>query len=492
MLFNSLEFIFFFPAIVALYFLLPHRFRWVLLLIASYYFYMCWNVKFVLLLLAATLVCYINAIWISRSEKPFARNGLLLLTLLLLLGPLFFFKYLNFFSDAITSVFEHFNIFHPLPSHDYLLPAGISFYTFQALGYTIDVHRGNIKPEYHLGKFAVFTSFFPQLLAGPIGRAAPLMPQFSGRNNFSYADIREGLILIIWGFFKKVVIADRLSEYVNLVYDNPYAYEGSHYLIATLFFAVQIYCDFSGYTDIARGTARMMGINLMVNFKLPYLATSIREFWQRWHISLTTWFRDYVFLPLSVAVSRAIKKEKVLFIKTDLFIYIVASAIVWFLTGLWHGANYTFIVWGLIHGFFLVLYQWLHKSKTRYLKKTGIRNNNPILIVFDTTVTFFIVTFAWIFFRANSMNDALLIVNNIFDFSGTYTVNLFKFPVDFTIAFISIGLLLLIEALEEHIQLFATLRSVARPVKWAILIALLLAVFILGKWNEANFLYFQF
>ena len=492
MLFNSLEFIFFFPAVVALYFLLPHRFRWVLLLIASYYFYMCWNVKFVLLLLAATLVCYINAIWISRSAKPFARNGLLLLTLLLLLGPLFFFKYLNFFSDAINSVFEHFNIFHQLPSHDYLLPAGISFYTFQALGYTIDVHRGNIKPEYHLGKFAVFTSFFPQLLAGPIGRAAPLMPQFSGKNNFSYADIREGLILIIWGFFKKVVIADRLSEYVNLVYDNPYAYEGSHYLIATLFFAVQIYCDFSGYTDIARGTARMMGINLMVNFRLPYLATSIREFWQRWHISLTTWFRDYVFLPLSVAVSRGIKKEKVLFIKADLFIYIVASAIVWFLTGLWHGANYTFIVWGLIHGFFLVLYQWLHKTRIKTLKKIGIRKDNPALTVFDTILTFFIVTFAWIFFRANSMNDALLIVKNIFNFSGTYTVNLFKFPVDFTIAFISIGLLLLIEALEEHIQLFATLRSLVRPVKWAILIALLLAVFILGKWNEANFLYFQF
>jgi alginate O-acetyltransferase complex protein AlgI len=492
MLFNSLEFIFFFPAVVALYFLLPHRFRWVLLLVASYYFYMCWNAKFVALLFTATLICYINAIWISRSKNQFVRNGLLVLTLVLLIGPLFFFKYFNFFGDVINSVLEQFNIVYKFPSHDYLLPVGISFYTFMALGYTIDVHRGNIKPETHLGKFAVFTSFFPQLLAGPIGRAAPLLPQFSKKIDFDYANIRDGLILMVWGFFKKVVIADRLSEYVNLVYDNPHAYEGGHYLLATLFFAVQIYCDFSGYTDIARGTARMMGINLMVNFKLPYLSTSIREFWQRWHISLTTWFRDYLFLPLSMAVSRGIKKEKVLFIKSDLFIYIIASGITWFLTGLWHGANYTFIVWGLIHGFFLVMYQWLHKSKTRYLKKIGIRNNNPVLTVFDTAVTFFIVTFAWIFFRANSMNDALLIIKNIFDFSGNYEVNLFKFPVDFYIAFISIGLLLLIETLEEHIQLFEKLPSLFRPVKWAILIALVLTLFILGKWNEANFLYFQF
>jgi D-alanyl-lipoteichoic acid acyltransferase DltB (MBOAT superfamily) len=289
-----------------------------------------------------------------------------------------------------------------------------------------------------------------------------------------------------------VVIADRLSEYVNLVYDNPHVYEGVHYLIATLFFAVQIYCDFSGYTDIARGTARMMGINLMVNFRLPYLATSIREFWQRWHISLTTWFRDYIFLPISVAVSRKIKKEKVLFIKTDLFIYIIASFVTWFVTGLWHGANYTFIVWGLIHGFFLVLYQWLHKRRVRYRKKLGIRNNNPAIIAFDTIVTFVIVNLAWVFFRANSMSDASLILGKIFEFSANQAVNLFRFPVDYTIAFISIGLLLLVEILEEHNRLYERIRVSAKPAKWAILVTLILAVFILGKWDSADFLYFQF
>ncbi|MBN2272709.1 MAG: MBOAT family protein [Bacteroidales bacterium] len=492
MLFNSLEFIFFLPAVVALYFLLPHRFRWILLVIASYYFYMCANVKYVALLFAATIICYLSAIWISRSANRLIRNGLLILTLILLLGPLFFYKYFNFFSGAFNSTLEQFNIFYKFPYHNFLLPVGISFYTFQALGYTIDVYRGNIQPEYHLGKFAVFTSFFPQLLAGPIGRAASLMPQFEKKISFNYTDIRDGLTLMIWGFFKKVVIADRLSEYVNMVYDNPQAYDGGHYLIATLFFAVQIYCDFSGYTDIARVSARMMGINLMLNFKLPYLATSIREFWQRWHISLTTWFRDYIFLPISIAISRKIEKEKVLFIKTDLFIYIIASAVTWFVTGLWHGANYTFIVWGLIHGFFLVMYQWLHKKRIRVQKKIGIRSNNTVVTIIETFVTFFIVTFTWIFFRANTISDAFMITGKIFDFSAGHVINLFKFPADFYIAFISIGLLLLIEILEEYNQLVKKLHTFIRPVKWAILIALVLAVFILGKWDSADFLYFQF
>jgi len=493
MLFNSLEFLVFFPIVLALYYALPHRFRWILLLLASYYFYMCWNAKFVVLLFTATLLSYVNAIWISRSEKPVVRNSLLLITVVLLIGPLFFFKYFNFFSDAINGIADQFRFFHRLPIYDLLLPVGISFYTFQALGYTIDVYRQNIKPEYHLGKFALFTAFFPQLLAGPIGRAAPLIPQFSQKTDVGYANIRDGIALMVWGFFKKVVIADRLSEYVNLVYNNPQAYEGLHYLVATLFFAVQIYCDFSGYTDIARGIARMMGINLMVNFRMPYLSSSIREFWQRWHISLTTWFRDYLFLPLSIAVSRNFTKEKVGFIKTDLLIYIIASTVTWFITGLWHGANYTFIVWGLIHGIFLILYQWLHPSRKKFLKNIKIRNDHPVLSFFDTAVTLFIVTFAWIFFKSDSMGEAFYIIKGIAQSGPVEKLNLFSFSADFAISLVLIFILFTAEILEEKIAFSANaLKRSPAFIKWALLITLVLSIFILGKWEDIDFLYFQF
>ena len=235
MLFNSLEFLVFFPIVVAFYFLLPDRFRWILLLIASYYFYMCWNYKYVVLLLFTTIVCYVCAIWIYKSKNRSFRIFLLVFTLCVYLGTLFFFKYFNFFGNTLNVIFQRFNIFYKIPSYQYLLPVGISFYTFQALSYTIDVYRGNIDPEYHLGKFALFKSFFPQLVAGPIERAGHMLPQFSKKHKFDYANIRDGVALSLWGFFKKVVIADRVSEYVNIVYNNPHSYEGLHFLIATCF-----------------------------------------------------------------------------------------------------------------------------------------------------------------------------------------------------------------------------------------------------------------
>jgi len=293
MLFNSLQFLFFFPIVVAIYFALNPKYRWILLLIASYYFYMCWNYKYIVLIMASTVVDYISGILLYRSSKKRIRTLFLLASLGTNLGLLFFFKYFNFFSESANVVLDKLNIFYNTPTFNYLLPVGISFYTFQTLSYTIDIYMKKREPEYHFGKFALFVSFFPQLVAGPIERSVNLLPQFHRNFKFEYERVKNGILLMSWGFFKKVVIADRLSEYVNLVYNNASDYSGLQHMIATFFFSFQIYCDFSGYSDIAIGSALIMGYTLMTNFNRPYLAQNIGEFWRRWHISLSTWFREH-------------------------------------------------------------------------------------------------------------------------------------------------------------------------------------------------------
>lgn len=331
MLFNSLEFIIFFPIVVALYFALNPKYRWILLLIASYYFYMCWNYKYIILIAASTIIDYIAGICIYHTRKKYLKTLFLLTSLMTNLGLLFFFKYFNFFGDSFNYVFEKFNIFYRVPAYHFLLPVGISFYTFQTLSYTIDIYKEGHKPEYHFGKFALFVSFFPQLVAGPIERSTNLLPQFHKNFTFDYNRIKSGIVQMCWGFFKKVVIADRLAEYVNAVYNNASDYQGLPLIIATVFFAFQIYCDFSGYSDIAIGSAKILGYDLMQNFRRPYLAVNIQDFWRRWHISLSTWFRDYVYIPLG---GSRVKKLRWHF---NLFITFLIS-------GLWHGAEWTFII----------------------------------------------------------------------------------------------------------------------------------------------------
>lgn len=480
MLFNSLEFIIFFPIVVAIYFLLPYRFRWILLLIASYYFYMCWDYKYVVLLLFTTVICYSCAIWIHNSRSRYVRNFLLIFTLFVYLGTLVFFKYFNFFGDSLNIAFQKLNIFYKIPSYHYLLPVGISFYTFQALSYTIDVYRGDIKPEYHFGKFALFKSFFPQLVAGPIERASHLLPQFSKEFDFDYDRIRDGIALMLWGFFKKVVIADRLSEYVNLVYNNPHHYQGQHFLVATLFFTIQIYCDFSGYSDIARGTARIMGFELMVNFRMPYLSKSIREFWQRWHISLSTWFRDYFYI--SLGGNRVAKWRYYL----NLFLTFVIS-------GLWHGANWTFLIWGGLHGFYMVFAIWTHSIRDKFNQFTGLSKVPFISNLVQTLVTCSLAIFAWIFFRANSLHDALYIIKGLGNLAPVQKLNLFSFPADFALSIILIILLFVVDIMEEKNSYSETvLRRYPVFVKWSLLVSIVLFIFILGKWEDIDFLYFQF
>ncbi len=480
MLFNSIEFIIFFPIVVAAYFILAPRYRWVLLLLASYYFYMCWDYKYIVLIMFSTVVDYTAGIMMYRTEKVRLRKLLLAASLTTNLGLLFFFKYFNFFGDTVNFFLDRFNIFAEVPAYDLLLPVGISFYTFQTLSYTIDIYRKKQAPEYHFGRFALFVSFFPQLVAGPIERSVNLIPQFREEFKFEYERVREGILLMVWGFFKKVVIADRLSEYVNLVYNHPTEYGGFQNVIATFFFSFQIYCDFSGYSDIAIGAALIMGFRLMTNFRRPYYAPNIRDFWQRWHISLSTWFRDYVYI--SLGGNRVVKWRWYY----NLFITFLVS-------GLWHGAEWTFVIWGALHGFYLVFAIWTDKFRESANKWLGISKNDKLYKFTQVMVTFALVYFAWIFFRANNTADAFLIIKNTFHFSGNSALNLFTFNADLYIAFICIGILLVVEYFEEYTGLYGRLKSnLPRAWKWVILSVIIVLVMVLGEWHGTDFLYFQF
>jgi D-alanyl-lipoteichoic acid acyltransferase DltB (MBOAT superfamily) len=480
MLFNSLEFILFFPIVVALYFALAPRFRWILLLIASYYFYMCWNYKYVILIFITTFVNYLSGIGIGKSKEKVYRVFFLVTGLVVSFGILFFYKYFNFFGDTINTLFSQFNIFYQVPAYHYLLPVGISFYTFQTLSYTIDVYKGKQSVEYHFGIFALYVSFFPQLVAGPIERSTNLLPQFYKQNELKFENVRDGIVQMLWGFFKKVVIADRLSEYVNAVYNHTGDYQGPHFLLATLFFSFQIYCDFSGYSDIAIGAARVMGYKLMVNFRRPYLALNIREFWQRWHISLSTWFRDYLYIPLGG--NRVASKWRYYF---NLFFTFLVS-------GLWHGANWTFIIWGALHGFYLVFAIWIKNIRERINRFLGLTASPGIHNTLQRLITFVLAYFAWIFFRANSIGDAFYIIRQMTSLNYQTPLNLFKFSVDFYISFFLIALMLMIEILEEHFELYTRIRLLPRYIKWALVTAIMLALLVLGVWEASDFLYFQF
>lgn len=480
MLFNTLEFLFFFPMVLAAYYLIPHRYRWILLLIASYYFYMCWNYRYIILIAASTLIDYFAALGMGRTPQKPIRRLLLITSLTANLGMLFFFKYFDFFTGSVNSLFAEFNIFYNMPGFDVLLPVGISFYTFQTLSYTIDVYNGKRPPEKHLGVFAVYVSYFPQLVAGPIERSTTLMPQFFEKHKLKYQNIRDGLMLMTWGLFKKVVIADRLAEYVNQVYNNPTDFGGGQSIIATLFFSIQIYCDFSGYSDIAIGLSRMMGIKLMTNFRRPYFAANIREFWQRWHISLSTWFRDYVYIPLGG--NRTVKWRWYY----NLFITFTVS-------GLWHGANWTFIIWGALHGIYLLVAIETGPLRKKLNSLLRLDQNPAVFKTLQVLTTFVLVYISWIFFRANSITDAGLIIKNMFNPAYIQApLNLFHFPIDMALSWIFIGLLIIVDFSQENWSLTQRLARTTRAGKWALYTLLTGTIILLGKFEQVDFLYFQF
>lgn len=489
MLFNSFRFLVFFPIVFLLYWNLPFRFRKYMLLIASWYFYMCWKPELIVLLLLSTGVDYLCGLGIEKyRSNPRKARFFLILSLFVNLGLLFFFKYLNFFGETLTAICQMVSIPFTVPTLNILLPVGISFYTFQTLSYTIDIYRGKLQAERDFVTFALFVSFFPQLVAGPIEKASNLLPQLKDEHPFSYDNAAYGLKLMAWGFFKKLVIADRLGALLaDPVFENPEAYSGGAFLIAAAAFAIQIYCDFGGYSDIARGCAKTMGIDLMVNFKAPYLfSTSISDYWQRNHTSLTQWFREYVYFPLGG--NRKGPRKKALFI-----------TVTFFLSGLWHGAGWTFVIWGLLQAVYLNAEALFSRPS---IHKTFLNSRLASCCkgLFSRLWTFALCCFSLVFFRADSIGDALYILRHSIT-GGKMPVQYVKnalralYPgtVLTAVLLFSLTLLFLFDAVNEREDAITALSNRPVYIRWSVYtVFLLFLILLIPKENVAPFIYFQF
>lgn len=481
MIFNSIGFFWFMLLVVPLFFILPQRFRWVFLLVASYYFYMQWNIKYTVLIVFTTLVNYGAGLWLGQAVTERTKKWILAATLLANLGLLFIFKYYNFAISTLNSLNAWLGIDAVLTGHSLLLPVGISFYIFQSLGYTLDVYMGKREPEKHLGIFALYVSFFPQLVAGPIERSTHLIQQFREKKTFRWDNFNSGFRMVLIGLIKKMVIADRLAILVNTVYGDVYSYTGAQLAIATGFFAVQIYCDFSGYTDIAIGAARMMGFDLMQNFNRPYLSRSVGEFWQRWHISLTTWFKDYVYIPLG-----GNRRGEA---RTALNLMLV-----FFISGVWHGASFNFVIWGLLNGAYLLIERfWLIRY---YERLDALFPHSRTISILRTVFTALLICLSWVFFRAETLPEALYTVQAIV--SAVPMANVFELGLgaaDFWIACLSIVFLLGGEWFMHYRPAKLAERKEPFLAKLSVYYAMIFIIIILGvygDYDKAQFIYFAF
>ncbi len=495
--FNSINFMIFFPVVLALYFVIPKALRQIWLLAASYYFYMSWNARYALLIAASTLITYVSGIAIERyrdSGRTGRRLTVLFSCLGINLGILLFFKYGNFLIASLDRGVELLHIGSVDQRFYFLLPVGISFYTFQALGYTIDVYRGDVRAETNLIRYALFVSFFPQLVAGPIERSKNLLSQMQNIAEIKLWNARRvtsGTILMIWGFFVKMVIADRAAVLVNTVFDNYHMYGSTELVLAAVFFALQIYCDFGSYSLIAIGAAKIMGFELMENFNTPYFACSIRDFWSRWHISLSTWFRDYLYIPLGGNRRGRARKA------ANIMIVFLAS-------GLWHGADWSYVVWGGIHGAYQVIGDYLASFREKCIRKLRVNTACFSWKFLQTTVTFILVVFAWIFFRADSIGDALQYIRRIWVrptpwvlFNGEiFTLGLDR-P-EMNILLVSICMLGLVDLVRyrKKMTLDVFLMQQNLWFRGGIMIGLVVLIFVCGKYgvgfDPQQFIYFQF
>ncbi len=485
MLFNSFTFLIFFPIVVAIYFAIPHRFRWAWLLAASCYFYMAFIPIYILILFFTIAVDYAAGILIENAEGR-RRRLFLLMSIVANVGVLAIFKYFNFLNANARAIAEVFHWPYGVPALNVILPIGLSFHTFQAMSYTIEVYRGRHPAERNPGIFALYVMFFPQLVAGPIERPHNLLHQFYERHEFEYNRVADGLRRMGWGLFMKVVIADRLADYVNPVYNSPYNFEGLTLVVATIFFALQIYCDFAGYSHIAIGTAEVMGFRLMQNFNRPYLSRSISQFWSRWHISLSTWFRDYVYIALG---GNRVPKPRWYF---NLFVTFLLS-------GLWHGANWTFVIWGALNGFYLISSIATQNLRSRIAAITGLVSHPRAYAAWQVAATFALACFAWIFFRAGSLHDAGHIISHMLVRPSPHQVlpdelraeGITKLEVLFsTLLIVS---LMTVEIISTKIDIVR--RFVMQPawVRWPAYYVLCMSIWLLGVSNEAKaFIYFQF
>lgn len=477
MLFNSFEYILFFLVAVLVHFSLPQRWRLWFLLAVSCYFYMRWQWQYIFLIAGQTAVNFFAGRQISRSRSELSRRFWLVSGLSVSLGCLFVFKYANFALDSAGALLQALGLPYLQTHLRVILPVGISFFTFQTLSYTIDIYRRKCPEETSFHRFALYVTFFPQLVAGPIERATNLLQQFKRVTCFDFSRLQNALPLIVWGLFKKVVIADRLAIYVNRIYQNPDLYNGPTLLLATVFFAFQIYCDFSAYSDIAIGSARILGYDLMQNFRLPYLASSISDFWKRWHISLSSWFADYVYIPLGGNRVNTWKWLRNIFA-------------VFLLSGLWHGANWTFVAWGALHGTYYLIERFggklLKTILPQQLPCPGLRQILKQIVVFSAVVL------AWVFFRAASISDAGLILQRICSpWQGELYMGGSQLT---TILSISLIILLFIVQLLQAkglVSLYLSPSRTPQALRWSAYMLMLLGIALLGISSNA-FIYFQF
>lgn len=500
MLFNSIDFLIFFPIVVLLYWVIPKRFRYLWLLVASYYFYMNWNAKYALLIGLSTVITYLCGLGISIVQKKGGNHRLrnqkivIAVGFVTNLGILFFFKYFNFALENINAVLSALHLAPIDNRFDVMLPVGISFYTFQALGYIVDVYRGEIEAERNLFRYALFVSFFPQLVAGPIERSGNLLNQLRDIENqktFSWERVVNGLTVMLYGYFMKMVIADRISLMVDEVFEYAFMYGTLELFVGAVAFSIQIYCDFGSYSLIAIGAAQVMGFSLMENFNTPYFSCSIKEFWRRWHISLSTWFRDYLYIPLGG--NRCSKPRKYL----NLMVTFLVS-------GLWHGASWNYVVWGGIHGLYQVLGELLLPLKKRFINMFHVRTECDSYKWGQMLTTFLLAAFAWIFFRADSFADAILYIGRMFTKwnpwvlfdGGLYELGLDR--MEMQVLFVALVILFLVDLVRyrKGMRIDAYLMSQNMVFRWFVLLGLILMIVVFGEYGPAfgdnQFIYFQF
>lgn len=498
MLFNSAQFLIFFPVVVIIYFIIPEKIKNYWLLGASYYFYMCWNAKYALLIFLSTVVTYLSGLFlerikksnknaiIKRRHKKIVVAGSFFINLLIL----FYFKYSNFALSSLAYLFSLMHINITPPAFDIVLPVGISFYTFQALSYTMDVYREEIYAENNFFRYALFVSFFPQLVAGPIERSKNLLKQLAVPKKFDFQKARDGFLLMIWGFFLKIVLADRIAIFVDTVYGNYATYSGYYLIVATGLFAIQIYCDFGGYSVIAMGAAEVLGIDLMENFDAPYLSTSVAGFWRKWHISLTSWFKDYLYIPLGGSRKGKIRKY-------------FNKLIVFLVSGLWHGANLSFVIWGGINGLYQIIGEVLQPIRDWIVEKMEFDRSSVGHKTANVIFTFILVDFAWIFFRANNTWQAIEIISSMFKVKNPWILldgSLYECGLDSKNFWLMIGciLVLFLADICKHYKI--KLREIIAKqdfwCRWLVMIFAICAILVFGIWGSgydaAGFLYFQF
>ncbi len=483
MLFNSIDFAIFLPIVFVLYWFGTNKnlkLQNTLIVIASYLFYGWWDWRFLSLIIFSTIIDYSVGLSLKKQTNKTKRTLLLWISIVVNLGFLGFFKYYNFFLDNFVTAFSFFGREIQTNSLNIILPVGISFYTFQTLSYTIDVYKRKLEPTNDFIAFTAFVSFFPQLVAGPIERATNLLPQFYRKRAFDYSKAIDGMRQIIWGLFKKIVIADNCAEYANLIFNNSSDYSGSTLVIGALFFTFQIYGDFSGYSDIAIGTSRLFGFNLKQNFAFPYFSRDIAEFWRRWHISLSTWFRDYLYIPLGGSRGGTIMKVRNTFV-----IFIVS--------GFWHGANWTFIVWGALNAIYFLPLLLFNRNRTNL----GVVAKEKHLPTFKEFIqigtTFSLTVLAWIFFRADNIPHAISYLSQIFS-STVFSIPQFagRDTAFFTIIIVAFFVIIEWIGREEQYAIARIGTEWKRPFRYVFYYCLIISILLFGNFNENQFIYFQF